>query len=135
MAAFAKGNPGGPGRPKKADKYRGKIERAEKQIADRLPELIENLFRLATGVMIEDINPITGEKDIYQKPPDYKANEYLVNRIMGKPTERQEVFTPDGADVYVTHIVAQEAAELVHQWRQQPEHPIDPLNTPPVVLE
>lgn len=101
MAQFAKGNPGGPGRPKKTDKYRGKIERAEKQIADRLPDLIENMFRLATGVMIEEVNPLTGEKDIYQKPPDYKANEYLINRIMGKPTERQEIEYPEGIDVKV----------------------------------
>lgn len=97
---FAKGNPGGPGRPRKADQNAGAIAAAEKRIRDRLPELIENMFRLADGVWVEETT-ILGTKIVYQKPPDYKANEYLINRIMGKPTERQEVSGPDGGAVPV----------------------------------
>jgi hypothetical protein len=136
MAAFAKGNPGGPGRPKKADKYKGKIERAEKQIADRLPDLIDNLFELANGVLVEDVNPVTGETNVYRKPPDYKANEYLINRIMGKPTERQEISGIDGDSIDLNHGVARSALDVLNTWRQHADPPTnDPSTTPPVVLE
>jgi hypothetical protein len=87
---FTKGNPGGPGRPRKADSHAGAIAAAEKQIRDRLPELIGNMMALADGVYVEETDK-DGKKIIYLRPPDRQANEYLINRIMGKPTERQEV--------------------------------------------
>ncbi len=63
---------------------------AERQITDRLPRLIDNLLVLADGVVVEDVNPITGETGVYRKPPDRAANEYLINRVMGKPTDKTE---------------------------------------------
>lgn len=66
------------------------IQAAEKRIADRLPHLIENLMVLADGVMVEDVNLVTGEVGVYRKPPDRAANEYLINRVMGKPTDKTE---------------------------------------------
>jgi hypothetical protein len=115
---FTKGQPGGPGRRPKAIKFARPIARAEKQIADHLPELIENLFVLANGGyerVEEEWQPAglvyvgTGEfarrafpemesnelvlvkrkSSIADK--DRQANEYLINRILGKPTERAEV--------------------------------------------
>jgi hypothetical protein len=86
---FQKGNPGGPGRPRKAEKFSGPIAKAEKQIADRLPQLIDNLLRLAEGVWVEETTP-TGQRITYKTPPDRQSNEYLINRILGKPTERRE---------------------------------------------
>jgi len=56
--------------------------RQMKRIADHLPELIDNMLRLASG-----------------DPPDRAANEYLLNRIMGKPIERQEHSGPNGAPI------------------------------------
>jgi hypothetical protein len=79
----------GPGRPKKTEKYGRHIVEAEDLIADRLPELVENLFVLAGGVRVQEENA-NGGVYTYTKPPDYKSNEYLINRIMGKPTERYE---------------------------------------------
>ena len=79
---FVKGQPGGPGRRKKADKFARPIAQAEKRIADHLPELIDNMLRLASG-----------------DPPDRAANEYLLNRIMGKPIERQEHSGPNGTPI------------------------------------
>ena len=81
---FVKGQPGGPGRRKKADKFARPIARAEKQIADRLPELIDNMLALASG-----------------DPPDRPANEYLINRILGKPIERQEIAGLDGGPILI----------------------------------
>lgn len=90
---FKPGQPGGPGRPRTAVKHAGPIAKAEKQIADRLPSLIENLFILADGVTVEE------DGIVYRRPPDRQANEYLINRILGKPTERQEVSGVDGGPI------------------------------------
>lgn len=94
MARFTQGNPGGPGRPAKKDKFAGAIAKAEKRIADRLPELLENMFELAAGVTVQEVQD--GQLRVYTRAPDRQANEYLINRIMGKPTERQEVSGTNG---------------------------------------
>ena len=80
----------GAGRPSKRTKHAGAITKAEKRIADRLPELIDNMLELAGGVTVQETDFDGGVK-VYTRPPDFKANEYLINRIMGKPTERREI--------------------------------------------
>jgi hypothetical protein len=83
---FEPGRSGNPaGRPRKRDKFERPIATAEKTIAGWLPELIDLKMQLARGVLIE------GQTGVYQTPPDGKAIEYLIDRIMGKPTQRQEV--------------------------------------------
>jgi hypothetical protein len=84
----------GAGRKRKSDKFAGQIAKAEKVIADRLPDYIGNLQQLADGVFVEEMT-IEGARIVYQRPPDRQANEYLLNRIMGKPTERKEHTFPD----------------------------------------
>lgn len=79
----------GAGRKPKAIKFETHIQRAEKQIADRLPWIVEKLFELADGVYVEETG-FTGPV-IYQKAPDRDALKYLADRIMGKPTERSDV--------------------------------------------
>lgn len=96
---FVKGQPGGPGRRPKAQKFARPIARAEKQIADKLPTLIEKALELAEGVFVEDINIVTLTKSVYQKPPDLSAIKYLVDRIMGKPTEHHELTGADGGPI------------------------------------
>lgn len=87
----------GAGRKTKASKYAPKINAAEKKIADRLPVLVDRLFDLAEGVVVEEVDD--GETNVYSKPPDFKSLEYLLNRIMGKPTERQEIEAEVKSDV------------------------------------
>jgi hypothetical protein len=87
---FVKGQPGGPGRPAKADKFAGQIARAEARIARRLVRYIANMEALADGIYQEEASE-TGKRVVYQRPPDRQANEYLINRILGKPTERSDV--------------------------------------------
>lgn len=94
---FQKGHPGGPGRPRKRDANAGAITRAEKQIRDRLPEVVDKMLELAMGVLVEE-QTLEG-RFIYQKPPDYKAAAYLIDRIMGKPTERREVKNQEGPPI------------------------------------
>jgi hypothetical protein len=62
---------------------------AERQITDHMPKLIANMLVLADGVSVE--KPVgDGETIVYTQPPDRAANEYLINRVMGKPTEKTE---------------------------------------------
>jgi len=79
----------GAGRKRKHDKHGTAIQQAEKRIRDRLPELIDRMFDLASGVLVEETG-IDGRPYVYQRPPDYKAASYLIDRIMGRPTERKE---------------------------------------------
>jgi hypothetical protein len=103
---MANGNGGarpGAGRPRKAEKYAVPVRKAEKRILDRLPQLVDNLLLLADGVTVAELSG--EERIVYSKPPDRQANEYLVNRIMGKPTERQELTGEDGNPIQVIEIV------------------------------
>lgn len=90
------GNPNG--RPRKSDKYATPISNAEKQIADQLPHLINKLFELAEGITVQETDK-DGKEIIYTRAPDLGALKYLVDRVMGKPTERKEMqlttLTPD----------------------------------------
>jgi hypothetical protein len=101
MAKFQKGNPGGPGRPAKADKHARPIARAEKRIADRLVDLVDKQLELAFGVWREETLPDGETRIVYQQPPDRHAIEYLLNRIMGKPTERRELSGPERGPIPV----------------------------------
>lgn len=92
MAARGGARPGA-GRKRKTEKFEGQIAKAEGMIADRLPWLIEKAMELAEGVVVQKPG-ITGPA-IYQLPPDITAIKYLVDRIMGKPTDRKEFLTPD----------------------------------------
>lgn len=84
----------GAGRKAKADKFKVPIAKAEQRIADRLPVLIDKMLELADGVPVEDVNPVTGEVSVYKTPPDRQALIYLIDRIMGKPTQRKELSFP-----------------------------------------
>lgn len=54
-----------------------------------MPQLIANMLVLADGVSVE--KPVgDGETIVYRQPPDRAANEYLINRVMGKPTDKSE---------------------------------------------
>lgn len=90
-----------------------------------LPELLDNLKKLADGgyerveqkFERQTIVPPRGALDIDGKPilpyeemvlieqkvevaePDRAANEYLINRLLGKPTERKELSGPDGGSI------------------------------------
>lgn len=99
MAGHGGARPGA-GRKPKAQKNETAIARAEQQIRDRLPEVIDALFDLALGVKVEDVNILTGEAVVYRRPPDRAAAQYLTDRIMGKPTERQEISGPDGTPLF-----------------------------------
>ena len=88
----------GAGRKPKDEKFKAPIAKAEKKIADRLPWLVDQALELAEGVVIQERDR-DGTPRIYQRPPDIKAITYLVDRIMGKPTDRREISGPEGGTI------------------------------------
>jgi len=80
----------GAGRPKKSEKYAGAVAKAEKRLADKLPQVADALLELALGVVVEELDKDSGERLVFAKAPDRAACEAVLNRIMGKPTERLE---------------------------------------------
>jgi hypothetical protein len=96
---FQKGQSGNPnGRPRRADKHAGAIAKAEQRIAQKLPQLIDNMLALSEGIWVEE-KTAEGLRIVYKRAPDRAANEYLINRIMGKPTERKELSGPDNGPI------------------------------------
>jgi hypothetical protein len=77
----------GAGRKRRSEKYSEAIAPAEQKIVDRLLWLVTQEMALAEGVLAESSTP---DRPVYRIPPDRQAIEYLMNRIMGKPAERQE---------------------------------------------
>lgn len=77
----------GAGRKSKAEKYRRPIAAAERQIVQRLPELLERQLWLALGVPLVDQagKPKTmGGVPLFAVAPDRAAGEYLIDKITGK---------------------------------------------------
>lgn len=97
----------GAGRPRVRDKYARPVAAAEKKIVDRLPEIVDAQIRLALGVMVEDVNPITGEEAVYKEPPDGKAGQYLINRILGLPKAKVDL------NVDVTKLSDDELTDII----------------------
>jgi len=89
----------GAGRPRNSEKYATQIAAATDQIAEALGGLVANMLALANGVRIQEANPVTGNLEIYQKPPDRGANIYLIDRIAGKPVQATELSGPDGGAI------------------------------------
>lgn len=76
----------GSGRPPKRVINESPIRAAERKIADRLPWLVDKLMELAEGIHEEKAIG-DGAVMVYKRPPDRQAAEYLIDRIMGKPTQ------------------------------------------------
>jgi hypothetical protein len=119
MAKFQQGWSGGPGRPRNADKHAGAIAEAVQWIADKLPDLLEKQWELAMGVEVKEVDKKSGKERIYTTIPDRAAGQYLLDRVMGKPTERQELSGPDGDPIELSGPVLDQAALELAAWRAQ----------------
>lgn len=130
MARFLPGQSGNPaGRTRKAERYAAPITAAEDQIADQLPKLLANMLRLANGDYWEEEeervpsglvttgsgefeSPVFPDKDpaelvvVRRKrrkaAPDRKANEYLIDRILGRPTQAVEAALAETGALTIT---------------------------------
>lgn len=125
MANGHGGRRAGAGRPRKADQYAPEIAQAERRIADRLPRVLDDLFKVGHGDFWEveeefqAAGTLTTGSGEFETPifpdkapgelvlvkrkrrraaPDRAALTYLVDRILGKPTAHVEAeVEADGA--------------------------------------
>jgi hypothetical protein len=68
------------------------VSELEKKIRLMADECVENLRTLANGVKAEE----QGNGDpTYVKPPDRAANEYIINRVLGRPATKKPVAEPE----------------------------------------
>lgn len=72
------------GRPKASVKYAPIVKATEKHLAEILKDDIPNALRdLVRGVLVQETT-LDGEPRVYQRPPDLRAIEMVMNRIMGR---------------------------------------------------
>lgn len=90
----------GAGRPRTREKHARPIALAEKRIADRLPEIADAMLELALGAWVEEPTS-EGMKRVYRKVPDAKAALYLLDRIMGKPLQKQQITGAEGGPMVI----------------------------------
>lgn len=88
------------GRKPTREKYASAINKAERRICDRLPDLIDYLFDLAEGAWVEELTA-DGVRRVYKQRPDFKAASYLTDRVMGKPVQavENEISGPGGTPI------------------------------------
>lgn len=80
----------GAGRKPAAERHATPVLDAERRIAEHLPEVIDSLMELAMGVTVEEPDGNGGVR-VYKKQPHYRACQYLIDRVMGRPTDKREV--------------------------------------------
>lgn len=89
------------------------IKMANGRISDRLPEIIDKLIELGQGVDAIGYTRGNGDPYVYSIPPNFRALEYLCNRVLGKPVD-EATLGRDGevAEIRVTY---------VDDWRSIPD--------------
>lgn len=88
-------------------KRRRKLEKmVEKKIGKKSKWLVDKLFELAEGVFIIDKQDPHGIR-YYQSLPDREAIKYLLDRLLGRPTERVEDKTDKPGLVLIETIIKQ----------------------------
>lgn len=85
------GHRAGAGRPPKHVIAETPIRAAERKIRDKLPWLVDKLLELSGGIH-EEKSIGDGAVLVYKRAPDRQAAEYLIDRIMGKPTQPVDVY-------------------------------------------
>ena len=85
-------NTHGPGSRNRKRKFVRPIATAEKRIADSLPRLVDRLVELANGITIQQED--SKGPEVYTLLPNRQAAQYLVNRILGQPSQQMEMSGP-----------------------------------------
>jgi anaerobic selenocysteine-containing dehydrogenase len=140
----------GAGRKPTAQKYKANVNAAECKIAAKLPMLAETYLKMAFGQVAMSVEDpaayaalmlsignviedgggpaavlmacgIVPGTVVYSRPPFSKALEYLLNRIMGKPTERLEVEWSQEKVEALYEAVCSRAAEVIDGLAENPE--------------
>lgn len=94
------------------------IKMANGRISEHLPEIIDKLIELGRGVEAVGRERGNGKEYVYSIPPNFKALEYLCNRVLGKPVDEATL----GEKGSVTEITVR----YENDWRSIPDtSPVD----------
>jgi|FLYL01.1.fsa_nt_gi hypothetical protein len=81
------------------------IPEVEEEIRKRLPILIQRMFDLAEGVLVQEVrlDKESGEMvaRVYRQPPDRQALQFLIENVIGKTPQRIELTGRDGNPVEI----------------------------------
>jgi hypothetical protein len=91
----------------------------DRYIQERLPQLVECLINMAVGVAVEKVTE-KGEQ-VYTVPPNRLAAEYLINRALGRPTEKAQLAaaeTTEEDDLDLEALRSMSTDELIRLHRQ-----------------
>jgi len=90
----------GAGRPRKfGPEALGPVAAAEAKIRDKLPMIVDRMLELVEGVTVSERDS-HGQERIYTRPPDREAGKYLMDRVMGKPTQPLSNDNDSGAPLF-----------------------------------
>lgn len=79
--------------------------RIQEHLSSRLDSYLERLDELADGIWILYRAPDGSVTKTYRRPPDPKVLMYLVDRLIGKPTQQLETTTQSQGLISVQHII------------------------------
>lgn len=79
--------------------------RIQLKVGDKIDYLCEKLFELADGVWIFSKSPDGTIIKTYKREPDSKAIQYLIDRVVGKPTQQVETNTQNTGVIQIQHII------------------------------
>lgn len=71
---------------------------ASELLTSFLPECLANIKRLADGVKVKKTNS-KGREFVYERPPNLRANMYLIDRLLGGPRRSIELSGKDGGAI------------------------------------
>ena len=101
------------GEKKSREEVNKLIKMANGRISERLPEIIDKLIELGQGVEAIGYERGNGNPYVYSIPPNFRALEYLCNRVLGKPVDETTLMGDNQ--------VAEITVRYVDDWRAEPE--------------
>jgi len=82
------------------DQKRQHIAETEREIAKKLPTLLQAIYDLAVGVYVSEETK-DGDVHVYREKPDRQALQWLMERVLGKTPERHELVALDGTAIVI----------------------------------
>lgn len=94
--------------------YKEKIaKKVEKRIGEQFETLVDNAMQLAQGITVAEVQEDGGVKAWTEKP-NLNAIIYLLDRLMGKPTQRQEIKDDKSGITVIEKMIKQLANGEIH---------------------
>lgn len=85
---------------KRSERNKQYIAETEREIAKKLPTLLQAIYDLAVGVYIGEEGE-DGTVRVYRERPDRQALQWLLERVLGKTPERHELVALDNVAMVI----------------------------------